>query len=266
MPKLHHDLVETARARFALAARCPGVTAGLFDEWGNMLLQEATVSEDPTERHKLLLEAREIFDSGFKLTDFSGQHARVQRDLGICLTLIAENTTDEASRRALYEEAIRQFTAAARVDAIANTPQLHAHWGVALVDYAKLTNDRMMLREAIEQLATALEKGAQGMEVHYNLACAYALLEQTDNTMRHLRICVDNDDARHTHYNAAVQDPDFWSLRRTRGYTELIASKLPPPIAPVTPSLSNRYRCHSLTVLANNPTPLRTGDKQSRES
>ena len=103
------------------------------------------------------------------------------------------------------------------MDAVANTPQLHAHWGVALVEYAKLTNDRgMMLREAIGQLATALEKGAQGMDVHYNLACAYALLEEPDNAMRHLRICVDNDDARHTYYNAAVQDSDFFSLRSTR--------------------------------------------------
>jgi tetratricopeptide (TPR) repeat protein len=143
-------------------------------------------------------------------------------------------------KRALYEQAIGLYTTAAHVDAVANTPQLHAHWGVALVEYAKLTNDRMMLREAIGQLATALEKGAQGMDVHYNLACAYALLEEPDNAMRHLRICVDNDDARRTYYNAAVQDPDFFSLRSTRDYNEMIAAKQPPPIAPVTPSLSNQ--------------------------
>jgi tetratricopeptide (TPR) repeat protein len=236
----HHDLIETARARFAVAARCPGVTAALHDEWGNMLLQEVTASETPAERHKLLLEARQIFESGLKLTDFSGQHASVQRDLGICLTLLAESTGDATEKRTIYEEAIRHFTAAAKVDAVGNTPQLHAHWGVALVEYSKLMNDRMMLRDAIEQLGTALEKGAQGMEVHYNLACAYALLEEPDNAMRHLRICVDNDDAKRTYYNAAVQDPDFWSLRRTRDYNELIASRQPPPIAPVTPSLSNR--------------------------
>lgn len=239
-PQPHHDLVETARTRFTLAARCPGATAALFDEWGNMILQEATASYSPPERDKLLLEAKQRFESGLKLTDYSGQHANVQRDFGICLTLLAENTPNEAGRRAFYEEAIRQFNAAARVDAISNKPQLHAHWGVALVEYAKLTNDRMLLREAIEQLGTALEKGAQGMDVHYNMACAYALLEQPENAMRHLRICVDKDDARHTYYNAAVQDPDFWSLRRTRDYNELITSKQPPPISPVTPSLSNR--------------------------
>ena len=239
-PQPHHDLVEIARARFALAARCPGATAALFDEWGNMLMQEATACGTIADRRGLLLQAKQVFEAGFKLTDFSGQHAKVQRDLGICLTLLAENTGDETGKRALYEEAIRQFTTAAKVDAVCNTPQLHAHWGVALVEYAKLMNDRMMLREAIEQLGTALEKGAQGMEVHYNLACAYALLEQADNAMRHLRICVDNDDAKHTYYNAAVQDPDFWSLRRTRDYNELITSKQPPPISPVTPSLSNR--------------------------
>jgi tetratricopeptide (TPR) repeat protein len=239
-PQPHHDLVEIARTRFALAARCPGATAALYDEWGNMLMQETTANENIAKRRALLLEARQVFESGFKVTDFSGQHANVQRDLGICLTLLAEKTGDETEKRTLYDEAIRQFTAAAKVDAVAAAPQLHAHWGVAMVEYAKLINDRMMLREAIEQLGTALEKGAKGMEVHYNLACAYALLEEPDNAMRHLRICVDNDDAKRTYYNAAVQDPDFWSLRRTRDYNEMIAAKQPPPIAPVTPSLSNQ--------------------------
>jgi tetratricopeptide (TPR) repeat protein len=205
-----------------------------------MLMQETTANENIAKRRALLLEARQVFESGFKVTDFSGQHANVQRDLGICLTLLAEKTGDETEKRTLYDEAIRQFTAAAKVDAVAAAPQLHAHWGVAMVEYAKLINDRMMLREAIEQLGTALEKGAKGMEVHYNLACAYALLEEPDNAMRHLRICVDNDDAKRTYYNAAVQDPDFWSLRRTRDYNEMIAAKQPPPIAPVTPSLSNQ--------------------------
>jgi tetratricopeptide (TPR) repeat protein len=239
-PQPHHDLVEIAGARFALAAHCPGATAALYDEWGNMLMQEATACENIVERRGLLLQAKQAFESGFKLTDFSGQHAKVQRDLGMCLTLLAESTGDEAEKRTLYDEAIGQFTAAAKVDAVAATPQLHAHWGVALVEYAKLMNDPMMLREAIEQLGTALEKGAQGMEVHYNLACAYALLDQPDNAMRHLRICVDNDDAKHTYYNAAVQDPDFWSLRSTRDFNEMTSAKQPPPIAPPTPSLSNR--------------------------
>jgi tetratricopeptide (TPR) repeat protein len=240
MPQPHRDLVEIADARFALAARCPEATAAVFDEWGDMLLQEATACETIAERRRLLLQARQVFESGLKLTDFSGQHAKVQRDLGICLTLLAESTGDETEKRSLYDEAIRQFTAAAKVEAVASTPQLHAHWGVALVEYSKLMKDPMMLREAIAQLGTALEKGAQGMEVHYNLACAYALLDQPDNSMRHLRICVDNDDARHTYYNAAVQDPDFWSLRSTREFNEMISSKQPPPIAPLAPSLSNR--------------------------
>ena len=57
-------------------------------------------------------------------------------------------------------------------------------------------------------------------EARYNLVCAYALLNQPDNAMRHLRICLENDPQK-VYNNAAAKDPDFFNLRRTREYNDL---------------------------------------------
>jgi hypothetical protein len=75
-------------------------------------------------------------------------------------------------------------------------------------------------------------------ETRYNLVCAYALLEQPDNALRHLRICLDNDPNR-IFYNTAASDPDLWSLRRTAEYYNIFkAHPNPEPLG--KPRLSER--------------------------
>ena len=235
----HRDSIQAARDRFEIAARCSGVDPALFREWGGMLISETKLHEDAPERLALLRDAKRVFESGLNLKGFSGEQGRLERDLGFCLLLIAQNVDKESEKRNLYEEALRRFGSAAQVDTVANTPQLSARWGIALVEYAKLTNDRMVLRQAVERLETALEQDARNTEARYNLVCAYALLEQPQNALRHLRVCLDNDDSKQTYYHAAVEDPDLNFLRHTREYNDLITEKrLTSPL--VKPKISDR--------------------------
>ena len=237
----HREFIQAARDRFEIAARCTGADPALFREWAAMLIAEIGSYEGCDNRLALLREARRVSELGLNINGFSGEHARLERDLGLCLLLMAQNTSNGIEKRSLYEEAIRRFGSAGQVETVANTPQLSARWGIALAEYAKLTSDRMTMRQAVERLETALEQDAQNVEARYNLVCAYALLEQPDNAMRHLRICLDNDDAKHTYYNAAIQDPDLLTLRRTPEYNKLVAEKCPSaPVPVVKPRISDR--------------------------
>lgn len=235
----HRESIQAARNRFEIAARCTDVNPALFREWAGMLISELGSYEESRDRLALLRDAKRALESGLNLKGFSGEHARLERDLGFCLLLMGQNVSDTTEKRSLYEEAIRRFGSAAQVDTVANTAQLSARWGIALVEYAKLTNDRKILHQAVERLETALQQDAQNLEARYNLVCAYALLERPENAMRHLRMCLDNDDAKHTYYNLAVKDPDLLFLRHTREYNDLIAEKYSPTAAPdVKPRIS----------------------------
>lgn len=235
----HREFIQAARDRFEIAARCTDVDPALFREWAAMLILEIGSSEDRDDRLTLLREARRVSELGLNIKGFSGERARLERDLGFCLLLMAQNVKNEVEKRDMYQEAIRRFSSAAQVESVANSPQLSARWGIALVEYAKLTSDRMMLRQATERLETALQGDAANVEARYNLACAYSLLERPDNALRHLRVCLDNDDSKHTYYRAAIEDPDLNFLRHTREYNDLIAEKHPPtPL--VKPKISDR--------------------------
>jgi tetratricopeptide (TPR) repeat protein len=139
--------------------------------------------------------------------------------------LLAQSATEEAAKRGLYQEAIRQFASAGQVASVAGTPRLYTHWGVALLEYGKLTNDRQVLWQAVERLLTALEDDPHNLEARYNLVCVYALMNEPDKAMRNLRICLENDDAGRTYYQAAARDPDLNSLRRTPAYNEIFGEK-----------------------------------------
>ena len=88
-------------------------------------------------------------------------------------------------------------------------------------------------REALERLQTALEKDVRNQTVRYNLVCAYALLGQTEPALRHLQTCPDNDDAKRTYFNAALQDPDLDSLRATPEFNAIFGeAPLSRPLSP----------------------------------
>jgi tetratricopeptide (TPR) repeat protein len=197
--------------------------------------------ENAAQRQQLLGETRKVCELGLKLAGFTGERARLRCGLGTCLVLLAQSVTDDAAKRGLYQKAIRQFASAGEVESVANTPRLHTHWGVALLEYGKLTSDRQVLWQAAERLLTALENDPYNLEARYNLVCVCALMNEPDNAMRNLRICLENDDAGRTYYQAAARDPDLNSLRRTPAYNEIFSEKTPSSADTLNkPTISNQ--------------------------
>ena len=239
-PQRHDDQIRNARDRFGIAAHCTGANTSLFQEWGEMLVFESDLPRNTRKRLALLQEARHVYESGIKLSNFAGERAKLDRDLGTCLVLLAALANSPAEKLTLYEEAIGHFESTTNVEAVATSPQVCAHWGIALVESGKLAHDYQLLRQAIERLGTALEGDPKNLEARYNMVCAYALLDDPVSAMRHLQICLENDDSNHTYYNTAAHDPDLDSLRSTRQYNEVFGEKAKttlPAIAP--PRISN---------------------------
>jgi tetratricopeptide (TPR) repeat protein len=237
----HADLIKTAQERFALAAVCTGADSGLYQEWGTMLETEADPDKRPTEREALLREARRVFEAGLTLSGLNAGRATLECALGNCLILLAKNSDDADDRQTLCSEALRLFNSAAKDKASASLPELHAFWGAALVESAKETGSRTALREAIEQLELALQKGSPSLDVHYNLSCAYAVLGQTDQALTHLRVCLNSEGGRKVYRQAAASDPQLRSLDQVPSYNALFEDKQAVSAGSVVkPALSDR--------------------------
>ena len=240
-PARRRDLVQVARERFDRAAHCPDVEPACLREWAEMLMAECDEPENAAQRQQLLGETRKVCELGLKLPGFTGERARLRRGLGTSLVLLAQSANEEAAKRGLYQEAICQFASAGEVESMANTPRLYTHWGVALLEYGKLTNDRQVLWQSVERLLTALENDPHNLEARYNLVCVYALMNEPDKAMRNLHICLESDDAGRTYYQAAARDPDLDSLRHTAAYNEIFGEKTPSSADTLNkPTISNQ--------------------------
>jgi tetratricopeptide (TPR) repeat protein len=138
--------------------------------------------------------------------------------------LLAKSSPGSTNQRALYRQSIEKFESAAKIETEAKTSRVYGLWGVALLELGKADNDRMLMREAAERLQTATQIEPNNGELRYNLACAFALLDQPEDGMRHLKICLDNDPD-HTYFNAASKDPDFDNLRSTAEYYRIFPNE-----------------------------------------
>jgi hypothetical protein len=218
-------LVMQTREQYLAAARCPGVESPLYHDWGVMLTQEAELlAANPTEHRAILQEAINSLNAGLNLASFSSERARIERDLGAAFLLLGKASQGLANQHALYKQAAEKFESATKVGNEAKTARIFGLWGVALLELGKADNDRMRLRQAVERLQTAIGLDTANVESRYNLARAYALLDQPEPGMRHLKICLDHDPDR-AYYNAAVKDPDLDNLRRTPEYNQLFADE-----------------------------------------
>jgi tetratricopeptide (TPR) repeat protein len=214
-------LVMQTREQYLAAARCPGVESPLYHDLGVMLTQEADLlAANPTERRVILQEAINSLNAGLNLASFNGERARIERDLGAALVLLGKASQGLANQHALYKQAVEKFESGTKVGNEAKTARIFGLWGVALLELGKADNDRMLMRQAVERLQTAIELDTANVESRYNLARAYALLDQPEPGMRHLKICLDHDPDR-AYYNTAMKDPDLDNLRRTAEYNQL---------------------------------------------
>ena len=215
------QLLIKAREQYQTAAGCPGAEWAASDELGAMLTNEISLlGAGAAERRAVLQEAINSLKAGYSLARFSGERATVERDLGVAFLSLAQSSQGLPSERALYKQAVEKFESATKVESEAKTPRIYGLWGVALLELGKADNDRTFLWQAVDRLQTAIELESVTVEMHYNLACAYALLDQPKMALGQLRICLENDSNRRYH-NTATTDPDLDNLRRTPEYNQL---------------------------------------------
>lgn len=223
-PKQRRSLARSAYDRFKIAAACEEADWRVYASWGQMLSsQPELLAPSPAKVYPVLLEAKDKLEKALELARFSGEIAFIERDLGLCLIQMGQAVTDSGKRRDYYTQAIRKLESVTAKSPATATARLFGMWGVAQVQLAKLNNDRMLLRQAVERLQTSLEMDPNNGETRYNLVCAYALLEQPEAAMRHLRLCLANDPNR-VYYNAAAADPDLDSLRRTADFNQIFGA------------------------------------------
>jgi tetratricopeptide (TPR) repeat protein len=220
-PVVRRQLVSQARDQYQTAAGCQGAEWALYQEWGTMLTNEIDLlGGGMAERRAVLQEAINALNAGLQLATFSGERAKTWREQGAALLLLAKSSQGSTNQRALYQQSIEKFESAAKIETEARTPRVYGLWGVALLELGKIDNDRMLMREAAERLQTAAQIDPTNEEIRYNLACTFALLDQPEDGMRHLKLCLDNDPD-HTYFNAASKDPDLDNLRRTPEYHQI---------------------------------------------
>jgi tetratricopeptide (TPR) repeat protein len=218
-------LILAAREQYRAAAPCAGVDWLLYREWGAMLTNEIDLLAGSTaERRAILEEAIDSLNAGLNLTRFSVERATIERELGVALLLRAKSSPASPGQRALYKQAIEKFESATKVGTEAKTARIYGLWGVALLEIGKGDNDRMLMGQAVERLQTALDMDAANVEIRYTLACAYALLDQPEAGMRHLKTCLESDPDR-TYYRAASKDPDLANLRGTAEYNQIFSDE-----------------------------------------
>lgn len=230
-----------AYQRFRVAAASPSA------DWrAHYGLGQAVMAHTPqiatNQQHVVILlaEAYAHLKKALDLAGYTSEISLVTRDLGLCAVQYALVHPGPKRRAELFRDGIARFeTTKAKASALL-TPRVHSRWGVALLQLAKMDgNDRLSIRLAIDQLQKTLELNAQDSETRYNLACAYALLDQPESAMRHLRICLAHDPHR-IYYNAAAGDPDLHNLRHTAEYNRIFVDDGTSVLLPGQPTLSGQ--------------------------
>jgi Flp pilus assembly protein TadD len=191
-----------------------------YNKWAVILstkLPEFAVNEEA--RLQLFKEAAALFGKAAESVRFSGEIGPVYANWAGALVQAARAAGEREQKQALLREALEKFERSAR--AIPNSAGTYAMWGSALVELGKLTRYRGDFREGVNKLSTALELKPNDPGILYNLACAYALMDNPLMAVQTLRKCLEFDSA-NTFRAAAAQDPDLASLRGDRAFEELM--------------------------------------------
>ena len=221
-PPRRQALATAAQERFREASRFKDADSRLYHDWGLFLTlqSERSASASPEASRRWLEETKSVFEKGLDVARFSGEKIKIHRDLGICLVRLGLLTRDPLQQRALWNRAIGSFEAVAHASN-APEPRVLAMWGVALLQLGKLDGERLTIRSSIERLLTSVELDPENPETRYNLACAYAILDQFENAMRHLRVCLEHD-PKGTYREAARVDPDLHLMARLPEFNQIL--------------------------------------------
>lgn len=206
---------------FEAASRCEGADWRVHYEWALLCLQPANrPAETAGAQQAALRDGITQLERALSLADSRADKASVLSDLSIAVFRLGMVTEIATDKQRLFGQAAEQIQSLEKLVPGRMTAQHYGLWGVALVEQAKVANDRMRLRQAVERLLTALELEPQNTEVRYHLVRAYALSEQPEQALRHVRILLEND-PNHKYRALAEANSELDSLRRVPEFNQL---------------------------------------------
>jgi tetratricopeptide (TPR) repeat protein len=211
-----------------------------YNKWAVILSSKLPeFSVDDKARFQLLTEAAGLFQKAAERARFSGEIGPVYANWASALVQAARITSDQQKKQTLFREALEKFDRSAR--AIPNSAGTYAMWGSALVEVAKLSRARNDFRDGIDKLNISLGLNPTDAAALYNLACAYALMDNQMMAVQNLKKCFELDKAS-TYRNGAPRDPDLASLRGYPEFDELYAPSGPRTLPTFNPPLRDSPR------------------------
>jgi tetratricopeptide (TPR) repeat protein len=190
-----------------------------YNKWAVILSSKLSeFSVDDKARFQLLKEAAGLFEKAAERARFSGEIGPVYANWASALVQAARVAPDPQKKHSLLRDALDRFERSAR--AIPNAAGTYAMWGSALVEVGKVSHSRNDFRDGIDKLNTSLGLNQNDAAVLYNLACAYALMENPLMAVQNLKKCFELDRT-FTYRNAAPQDTDLANLRGYPAFEEL---------------------------------------------
>src|SRR6058998_3886555 len=118
----------------------------------------------------------------------------------------------------LLTVAVEKFERSAR--AVPNAAATYSMWGAALVERGKYTHVRSDFRDGIDRLNTSISLNPKDAATLYNLAAAYAIMDNNVLAVQTLKKCFEFDTDR-SFFTSAPQDPDFAGLHGDLRFEEL---------------------------------------------
>ncbi len=226
--------VRAAHDAFQHAATSTGADWPIYQMWGRFLMRDAaSAMPNAAEQLKVLQQAQTLLQKALDIVKFTSERGRVQLDLASCVLQIGRQVTADRERMRWMTQGVDLLQEAMKSDEIANSSTPYMLWGVAQMEIGRMQNNRLVLRQAVERLQLAAEKSGGESEVYYNLACAYSLLNQSDESIRQLRLCIERD--RSGRYATLAQtDRDLDNIRNAPEFAA--ALNLKPTGGALTPA------------------------------
>lgn len=213
-----------------------------YNKWAAILSTKLVdFAVDDKARLQVSKEAAGLFGKAADRARFSSELGPAYANWASALVRAAKLTTDVEEKRSLLHEALDKFDLSTR--AVANSSTTYAMWGSAYLELGKLTRMRSDFREGIDKLTVSISLDPKSPAPLYNLACAYALMDDGVLAVQTLKQCLDLD-ANNTYRILAPRDPDLASLHSDPGFQDLFGgSSRPAGVVPAyNPPLSDRPR------------------------
>ena len=213
-----------------------------YNKWGAILSTKLVdFAVDDKARLQVCKDAAELFGKAAERARFSSELGPAYANWASALVRAAKLTNDVDEKKSLLREALGKFNLSAR--AVASAAATYAMWGSAYLELGKLSRLRSDFRDGIDKLNVSLTLDPKNPAPVYNLACAYALMDNGVLAVQTLKQCFDLD-VNNTYRTLAPSDPDLASLHSDRGFQDLFGGNGGPSggIPASNPPLSDRPR------------------------